>query len=89
MKFCFILVLIFVCVFFIHETFSEKESKTSALSIEADLITNKEENRLVCLNKIKAQIAETMQDILPKPRNNQKINVFLFGVSENTNYGTL
>ena len=87
-KFCFILVLIFVCGFcFIHETFPEKASQTSALSIEADLITNKEENRLICLNKIKAQISETMQEILPNPRNNQKINVLLFGVPEHPNYG--
>jgi hypothetical protein len=88
MKFCFILVLIFVCIFcFLYETFSEKASKTSVLSIEADLITIKQENRLICLNKIKAQITETMQEILPKPRNNQKINVFLFGVPEHINYG--
>lgn len=87
-KFCFILVLIFVCGFcFIHETFPAKASQTSALSIEADLITNKEENRLICLNKIKAQISETMQKILPNPRNNQKINVLLFGVPEHPNYG--
>ena len=70
--------LVFVCLFYLSHEISYTKNFSNIY---------KEENRQICLNKIKAQIVETMRDVLPETKQDQKTNVFLFGVPEHLNYG--
>ena len=81
--------LVLVSVFcFMHESTDDRNISPSPSLFEYEIVKNvNEENRAICLAKIKHEIVQSFRDLLPQTNNQTKTNAFLFAVPEHTNYG--